>query len=45
MKLDLVVVKFSSWPTLGGYADGGREYDDRALRSIMDYFDGVIDDD
>lgn len=44
-KLDLVVVKFSSWPTLGGYADGGREYDDRALRSIMDYFDGVIDDD
>lgn len=44
-KLDLVVVKFSSWPTLGGYAEKGGAYDQRALMSIVNYFDGKIDDD
>ncbi|MFP6584226.1 MAG: serine hydrolase [Candidatus Hydrogenedentota bacterium] len=44
-KLELVVVKFSSWPTLGGYADEGRAYDQRALEAITHYFDGKIDDD
>jgi len=36
--LDLVVVKFSSWPALSGYHPKGRSYDARALNVIAQHF-------
>jgi CubicO group peptidase (beta-lactamase class C family) len=35
--LDLVIVKFSSWPALSGYSPKGGAYDQRAVRAIVDY--------
>ncbi len=35
--LDLVIVKFSSWPALSGYSPKGGAYDQRAVRAIADY--------
>ncbi|HIG43341.1 MAG: serine hydrolase [bacterium] len=33
----LVIVKFSSWPTLSGYHENGRKYDARAFEAIIRY--------
>lgn len=42
---ELVIVKFSSWPTLDDYGEDSDRYDQSAYEAILTYFDGVIDDD
>lgn len=40
---NLVVVKFSSWPTLSDYCEGADDYDYRALKAVVKYIDDLDD--